>query len=120
MSDTDKRQATIRRRVRQAQLTTAPDLSVDEFLADLEGDKEKFAMKPIQTISMADFRDNYRAVLKNLAKGPVRLVRQDEFVAVLVSGEEWNRLNTELQQMRRHAQADQDFVEMRQGKYTEG
>jgi PHD/YefM family antitoxin component YafN of YafNO toxin-antitoxin module len=74
----------------------------------------------IQTESITNFRTNYRDVLKRALIAPVLLLQKSTLAGVLVSPEEWNRINDELMRLRRIVQADKDFAEMRNGKYTEG
>lgn len=74
----------------------------------------------LQTESITNFRVNYRDVLKRTLTAPVLLLQKSTLAGVLVSPDEWNRINDELKRLRRIVQGDQDFADMRQGKYTEG
>jgi PHD/YefM family antitoxin component YafN of YafNO toxin-antitoxin module len=49
-------------------------------------------MNTIQTESVTGFRNNYNKTLKQVASGPVMLIRQSQVAAVLISPDEWNQL----------------------------
>lgn len=66
----------------------------------------------IQTESITNFRTNYRDVLKRALIAPVLLLQKSTLAGVLVSPDEWNRINAELKYLRRQALADQRAKEL--------
>lgn len=76
-----------------------------------------------QVMPISTLQRTYNAVVRNLPKGPVFLSQHSKPIAVMLSTEDYERManaEAELQRLRRVVQYDQDFAEMRQGKYTEG
>lgn len=61
----------------------------------------------IQTESITNFRTNYKEVLKRALTAPVLLLQNSALAAVLLSPDEWNRMNEELKHLRRLLKADQ-------------
>lgn len=73
----------------------------------------------IQTESITNFRTNYREVLKRVLVAPVLLLQNSTLAGVLVSPEEWNRLQDELKRLRRMAKADKAATAMKAGDYVD-
>lgn len=73
----------------------------------------------IQTESITNFRMNYKDVLKRAVAAPVLLLQNSALAGVLVSPDEWNRLNDELKRLRRLARADKALAEMKAGDYVD-
>ncbi len=76
-------------------------------------------MNAIYTESISDFRNSYDAALRKLALGPVLLMQRSKPAAVLVLPERWNAIAEELAEYRRLALADQQFAEIKAGKYVD-
>jgi prevent-host-death family protein len=82
------------------------------------GTEVKMSASP-QIVPISDFRIRQAEVLTRLHRGPVFLAQRSKPAAVLLSMEEWDRLQSELQRLRRMAEADRQFAEIRAGNYTD-
>jgi prevent-host-death family protein len=73
------------------------------------------------TIASEDMRKTWGATLDRVFKGEQLVVeRFGRPMAVLLGLDEWKALQGEIARLKRTVQADKDFADMRQGKYTEG
>jgi prevent-host-death family protein len=75
-----------------------------------------------QLLPITTLQRNYSAIVRKLPTGPVFLSQHAKHIAVVLSPADYERLasaEVELHRLQRMAQADQDFAEMRNGKYTE-
>jgi prevent-host-death family protein len=70
-----------------------------------------------QIVPISDFHIRQADVLTKLGKGPVILAQRSKPAAVLLSMQDWDQMQAELKRLRRHAEADRQFAEMRAGKY---
>lgn len=70
-----------------------------------------------QIVPISDFRIKQAEVLTKLHHGPVFLAQRSKPAAVLVSIEEWDRIMAEVKRLKRQAEADRQFAEMRAGKF---
>ncbi len=75
-----------------------------------------------QMLPITKLQRNYSAIVRQLPAGPVFLSQHAKPVAVVLAPADYERLasaEVELHRLQRMATADQDFAEMRNGKYTE-
>src|SRR4051812_8427729 len=85
-------------------------------------DKERNFMVIPKFTPISTLQRDYNAVVRKLDKGPVILSQYTKPVAVVMSPAQYEHLTgleVELKRLQRIIQYDQDFAEMRQGKYTE-
>jgi prevent-host-death family protein len=59
------------------------------------------------------------AILRKLGKGPVFLSQRGTLAAAVVSIEEWDRIASELNRLRRTLELDRQFAEIRAGNYVD-
>jgi prevent-host-death family protein len=72
-----------------------------------------------QIVPISDFRIRQAEVLNKLDKGPVFLAQRSKPAAVLVSMDEWDKLQAELKWLRRQQEADRQFAEIRAGNFAD-
>ena len=76
-----------------------------------------------QVMPISTLQRTYKAVVSNLIKGPIFLAQYSKPIAVMMSTSDYERLagmEAEVKRLQRIVLADQDFAEMRQGRYVEG
>jgi len=71
-----------------------------------------------QIVPISDFRIRQAEVLTKLDNGPVFLAQRSKPAAVLLSMDGWEDLQKELSRLRRQAEADRQFAEIRAGRYV--
>ena len=57
-------------------------------------------MNIIQSEAVSSFRDHYKAIFKQLERGPVLLLQNSKVAAVLVDPAQWNRQQEEIKRLR--------------------
>ena len=75
-----------------------------------------------QIMPISTLQRTYNAVVRNLANGPIFLAQYSKPIAVMLSTSDYERLagmEAEVKRLQRIVLADQDFAEMRQGRYVE-
>ncbi len=73
-------------------------------------------MTLIQSEAVSAFRDHYKSIFKQLDRGPVLLVQNSKVAAVLVSPEQWNAQQAELQRLRLLNAAKRVLAEIHSGQ----
>lgn len=79
-------------------------------------------MQTPQLLPVSTLQRSYATIVKRLPIGPVFLSQHSKPVAVVLAPTDYDRLisaEVELHRLQRMATADQDFAEMRNGKYVE-
>lgn len=71
-------------------------------------------VRPVSTL-----RSQHNDVLKLLKDGPVFLAQRGNLAAAVVSIDEWNRIATELNRLRRIVEGDRQLAEIRAGNVVE-
>lgn len=73
-------------------------------------------MNLIQSEAVSTFRDRYKSIFKQLDRGPVLLVQNSKVAAVLVSPQQWNAQQAELQRLRLLNEAKRVLAEIHSGQ----
>jgi prevent-host-death family protein len=72
-----------------------------------------------QIVPISDFGIRQTEVLNKLDNGPVFLAQRSKPAAVLISMDEWDKLQAELKRLRRQQEADRQFAEIQAGLFME-
>ena len=73
-------------------------------------------MNIIQSEAVSTFRDHYKAIFKQLERGPVLLLQNSKVAAVLVDPAQWNRQQEEIRRLRLLLEAKRTLEDIHSGK----
>ncbi len=76
-------------------------------------------MSITQIVPITDMQKNYSKVLSQLEAGPVILSQRSKAVGIILSPEDYDKMNNELQRLQRIIAYDRQFAAIRAGNFTE-